>query len=163
MNDVFRYFGSDALNGSARYSNGYKRNPAKQKPSCNQDCRIGHCKTLLSPPQKVSGFPSLPMLARAPQGEQCSFRGWNSLSPYSLWVGDRAATGTVPRGASRPCFQWPPALERSFQCLTFVSCSCLCSSYHNTGSTNIPITKMLTTNHLDQMGGSGFAVLDLFV
>lgn len=110
-----------------------KKKPCQTKTLMQPGLQNGHCKTLLSPPRKASGFPSLPMLARSPQDEQCPFGGWNSLSPCSLWVSDRAVTGRVPRGASGPRFQWPPALKRSFQCLTFAYCTCLCSSYHTTG------------------------------
>lgn len=109
-----------------------KKKPCQTKTLMQLGLQNWHCKTLLSPPRKVSGFPSLPMLARAPQGEQCPSGGWNSLSPCSLWVSDRAVPGRVPRGASRPCFQSPPALEHSFQWLTFAYCICLCSSYHTT-------------------------------
>lgn len=108
-----------------------KKKPCQTKTLMQPGLQNGHCKTLLSPPQKVSGFPSLPMLARAPQGEQCPFGGWNSLSPCSLWVGDRAVTGRVPRGASGPCFQWPPALEHSFHGLhLFNVLVCVQLSHH---------------------------------
>lgn len=109
-----------------------KKKPCQTKTLLQRGLQNGHCKTLLSPPRKVSGFPSLPVLARAPQGEQCPFGGWNSLSPCSLWVSDRAVTGRVPRRASGPCFQWPPALKHSFQWLTFDYSTSLCSSYHTT-------------------------------
>lgn len=109
-----------------------KKKPCQTKTLMQPGLQNGHCKTLLSPPRKASGFHSLPVLARASQAEQCPFGGWNSLSPCSLWVSDGAVTGRVPRGASGPCFQWPPALKPSFQWLTFDYCTSLCSSYHTT-------------------------------
>lgn len=137
-----------------------KKKPCLTKTLMQPGLQHGHCKTLLSPPRKVSGFSSLPMLARAPQGEQCPSGGWGSLSPCSLWVSDRAVTGRVPRGASRPCLQWPPALEHSFWWLAFAYCTCVAAI---TPLVRFPLTKVLITNHLDQMGYLCLSVLDLFV
>lgn len=126
--------GSDTLGRNAKYSDGKKKKKTlPNKSPCNQDYRreTRHGKTLLSPSQKVSGFPSLAMWARAPPAEQCPCRGRSSPSLCSVQVGDTA--GWVPRGASRLCTQPPPALPLSIQWLPFAYWTCLCSRRHTMG------------------------------
>lgn len=66
----------------------------------------------------------------APRAEQCSCRGRSSLGPLSPQEG--------PGLSLRKCQEEHPGctlndLKHSFQQLSFVYCTCLCSSHHSTG------------------------------
>lgn len=99
--------GSDTLNRDAEYSDGKKRNPAKQKTPRNQDYRRV---TGAWQDSAVSSLESVRVSPACPHAEQCSCGGRSSLGPCSPRAGDGAVTGRVPRGASRLGAQRPPAL-----------------------------------------------------
>lgn len=163
--------GSDTLNKNAKYSDGKKKETLPNKSPCNQDYsrETRHGKTLLSPPQTVSGFPSLAMWARTPPAQQCPCREAGVASPPALcrWVAGLSLGGCHEEHPGCALSHLLHSSSRSSGFHLLIEPVCVAAvtpwvRYHNCFPW-FPITKTLTANHLDQTGYLGFAVLDLVV
>lgn len=136
-----------------------EKKPCQTKTLMQPGLQNGHCKTLLSPPRKVSGFPSLPMLAKGPQGEQCPFEsGIASVPALCGWVTGLSLGGCQEEHLG-PVFSDLHSSTR-FRGLHLLTVVCVAAI---TPLVRSAIAKMLTTDHLDQMGNLCLAVLYLFV
>lgn len=158
---IFGYLGNDALTVRAGYLNDKKGNPAKQKPSCNQDCRMGIAKLFCLLPGKCQAFPACPCLPGPHKvSSALSEAGIASVPALCGWVTGLSLGGCQEEHLGPVFSDFLHLRTRSSGLYLFTVLVCTAAI---TPLVRFPITKMLTKNHLNQMGNLCLAVLDLFV